>query len=491
MKNNRVCNKKFKNILSFLLSIGKIGCIGFGGGSILIPVIEEEVINQKKIDTKEQYDKDVIVASITPGALPVEIAASLGRRNFGYLGMVLGAVMMAFPGALATVFLLTALSVAQNKILLLIEFMTLGVSVFVIFLLTRYICNVQRSFKGKKVTQEWKAVFTMIVVFLLAGGKNLYALLGIQRTPVFSVSTTHILAVIFFFVFYTRSSYTWKHIIIAAVLGGIYLLGKGKAQILNNPYIIRIDELLMLVLAVYGLVSCIHKNKTKTSVEKKQLLRDVGVWFIVFLVFLGLGMVFNPDIIRFVGKSVLSVLLSFGGGDAYLTVAEGLFLDSGLINTEQFFGNIVPIVNILPGSILCKTLAGAGYYAGLNTGHCVMMGIIYALVGFACSIAVSCGFYSIIYYLYDGLIRLNIFQTIAKWIRPIISGLLINIMLSLCNQCIELSRDFGIGKGKILAALIAGYLLDLCLVKVLKGKTTYVLLFNLLTAFSIYLVFFL
>lgn len=70
--------------------MGKIGCIGFGGGSALIPVIEEEIVKKQKLDTRENLDKDIIVASITPGALPVEIAASVGKRNFGRAGMDYG-----------------------------------------------------------------------------------------------------------------------------------------------------------------------------------------------------------------------------------------------------------------------------------------------------------------------------------------------------------------------------------------------------------------
>lgn len=67
----------------FLYSLLKIGSIGFGGGSALIPVIEQEIVTKHGLDTKKNIDKDVIVASITPGALPVEIVASIGRRKFG------------------------------------------------------------------------------------------------------------------------------------------------------------------------------------------------------------------------------------------------------------------------------------------------------------------------------------------------------------------------------------------------------------------------
>ncbi|MBD8972559.1 MAG: chromate transporter, partial [Clostridiales bacterium] len=184
-------NKKF---IPYLLSMAKVGCIGFGGGSILIPVIEDEVVTKAKIDTKEQYEKDVIVASITPGALPVEISASFGRRNFGILGMVLGALCMALPGALATVLLLSAFSMVQDSVLRVIECLTIGVAAFIILLLTRYIYSVHKRRAEKGRNQMIKSIGVMIAVFILVGGKNVYRILGLSGTPIFAVSTVQLLA---------------------------------------------------------------------------------------------------------------------------------------------------------------------------------------------------------------------------------------------------------------------------------------------------------
>ena len=121
--------------------------------------------------------------------------------------------------------------------------------------------------------------------------------------------------------------------------------------------------------------------------------------------------------------------MSFGGGDAYLTIADGIFVETQMITEQQFYGQLVSVVNVLPGSILCKTLTGVGYYIGQNVGGSMVAGLMFAVVGFVTSVAVSCGFVSAIYYLYDSLIKLNIFQTISKWITPVIAGLLLNIMI--------------------------------------------------------------
>ena len=136
----------------FIRSMFWIGCIGFGGGSALIPVIEKEIADRQGIDEKQNIDKDVVVASITPGALPVEIAASIGHRKFGIRGMIAGAVMMALPGALMTVALVAVLSVFQEKILSVVNMISIGVSVFL------YQKNVKRL-RGRRKTQKDESDF--------------------------------------------------------------------------------------------------------------------------------------------------------------------------------------------------------------------------------------------------------------------------------------------------------------------------------------------
>lgn len=80
------------------MSMLRIGAIGFGGGNALIPVIEKEVVESGKLVTKRAYDEDVVAACITPGALPVEIAAGIGQRLGGHTGMLMASSMMALPG---------------------------------------------------------------------------------------------------------------------------------------------------------------------------------------------------------------------------------------------------------------------------------------------------------------------------------------------------------------------------------------------------------
>lgn len=108
------------------LSMFKIGMIGFGGGTALIPVIERTVIDEYGLVTKEDYDVDVMVASITPGALPVEISAGVGRRIKGSCGLLFGAIAMALPGVMLTILFTILIGRINDLLLKQIKFIAVG-----------------------------------------------------------------------------------------------------------------------------------------------------------------------------------------------------------------------------------------------------------------------------------------------------------------------------------------------------------------------------
>lgn len=111
---------------SFLFSMLKVGVIGFGGGNALIPVLEQEVVKEKNLVQKEEFDKDIIAATLTPGALPVELASGVGLQACGIRGMVAGGVVMALPGALFTVLLMSILGILDSGIMEQIQYASIG-----------------------------------------------------------------------------------------------------------------------------------------------------------------------------------------------------------------------------------------------------------------------------------------------------------------------------------------------------------------------------
>ncbi|MDY2789994.1 MAG: chromate transporter [Lachnospiraceae bacterium] len=464
------------SIKQLLASMCKIGCIGFGGGSALIPVMEEELIKGRGAEEKKQYDLDVVVASITPGALPVELAASVGKRQHGTKGMILAALAFGAPGAILTLLLISVLTRLSGVVLSYVQVASLGVSAFIMYLLTNYIYQVILKCREENEKRLFRAIVIMLLVMVLAFGKNIYYLLGIDAVPIFSVSTFHILLAAFFFILYTKGQFCVSNLLISAVLAGIYLLGHGKAQVIHQPVVLLLTELLMLVLAVNGVRSNIKTSKKKRKKIDASMFRTFFIWF--FLAVLSavpiLFLVFGAAL-SYVKNGALSVLMSFGGGDAYLTVAQGLFVDTGLLSEHQFLSDVITVVNILPGSILCKTLVAIGYEVGINVTGAAGVGLLFALSGFMISICVSCGFYFLVYDLYDTLKSLHVFRLISRWIRPMIAGLLINIMLSLFSHAAKNADITGIGKTTSLLFVFLLYVMNLLLKKCFHLKHTWLL----------------
>lgn len=241
-----------KRYLSLLLSFLKVGFIGFGGGSALIPVIEDEIVTKKKLLKEEDYNDHVIVSNITPGTLPVKLAAAAGKKISGLPGMLGATVMVSLPGVGITVLLVSIISQLDETVINQIKFASVGISVFIIMLLVNYISKV---LKGCSQTGTLTAGWViMLLTFLLTGGKEINHLLGLSRTPVFDISTINLLLLAFFIIFFTEGKFTPVRIIIAGIIGILFILSSGKTQIVTNNTVIIVVKLCMIVFSCYGIV---------------------------------------------------------------------------------------------------------------------------------------------------------------------------------------------------------------------------------------------
>lgn len=471
-----------REYIKFLVSMLKVGCLGFGGGNAMVPVIEKEVVEQQKLDTKDNYDKDVIVANITPGSLTVKLAAAVGRRGFGSKGMVGGAFMMALPGCLLALLLFMVMSLVQEKILGAIRVASIGASAFIIFLLIDYVVRMFDECKKESKARLYKACIVLVAVFVLVCEKNIYKIFDIDRTPVFGISAIHILMVAFFFVFYTADGYHKINIIVSVILGGIFLIGNGKSHLINNALLMDVIEILMLVLALWGAIKSIRREKDLRAIDKKEIGKDIIVWLVFMLIFTLPACMFGEQGLPFVGKGVISSLMSFGGGDAYLSIAEGMFVDTGMIAEDTYFGHVVSVVNVLPGSVLCKSLVGIGYYIGYEIHGSIWEGVLFGVAGFAASMAASCGIFSVIYHMYHRLSVLTTIQKITRWIRPMAAGLLVNVTLSLCCQGMNTALYLNVPVAQVVVVMFGLAIMNYFLSKRFHVKTGWLLLINLCVA---------
>ena len=432
---NKAKHKKKHNTYEMIRAMFKVGLLGFGGGNALIPLIENEAVDQTGLVTEEEYEEDVLVASITPGALPVEIAGGVGRRCAGVKGLLLGSFAMAVPGVLLTILLSSVITKLSDDVLMQIRFLAVGVTAFIACLLTEYI-----NVSGKQAKENGilpGCLVVAILVFILTCGKNVYRLFGINGKPPVVLSTIQIFGIAF--------------------------------------------VLILLFGRKYG------KENKKIPPDKNIVVRtakEIGLIFVVAAAFLLASYILIPETLDYAAKGFLSSIMSFGGGDAYLTVADGLFVQTKLVDEGDFYSYLVPIVNIIPGSILCKTLAGVGYFMGYERTGTVAGGVLVSMTGFFVSLLASCGVFDIVGCFHERFKNMYVLVGIRRWVRPIVSGLMLTVILSLVVQNKNLGVDSGLGTVPIIMMIFI-YIIDLVLIYRFKFKNGMIVFFSSITAFIV------
>lgn len=374
------------------------GTIGFGGGSALIPVMERLTVHKNLLEPAS-FTRHVVVANITPGALPVKLAASAGIARSSARLSLAAALLVALPGAVATLALLMGISALGENGLNLLNFASVGISAFIIALLAGYVIKVHRN-AGSALPR-----FVLItVVTAVATGSNVLAEVG-------------------------------------ARLLGLPAPGFRLPQ-LSAVQIIVISLILISVASLIG-----HRGEEREP-TRVRLRGMAAVWraTAAFLGLTALGWLIFAVVAGLPGLSFgtllsLSTITSFGGGEAYIAVADGFFVQPGLINESVFYTQLVPIANALPGPILIKVGVGASYLLGAPLGAAQAWAL--GLAGLLVTIGACCALAVPVLGLYEQLKDHPVVVGIGKYILPVICGLLVAV----AGTMIEVSAEVMAGAG--------------------------------------------
>ena len=422
-------------MFSLLKELAGIGCIGFGGGSALIPVFQERLVGQGKKLSQEELDDSIAIACITPGALPVELAAGVGYLSHGTRGMFLGAAAVALPGVLLLVLLMALLSQAADAVLTQVCFLAVGVSGYIISMLARYIRNAVNVARGAKA--RWISIAVVALAFLVTGEKNLYKLLDWSDTvAVFSIGTVNTMALAFFLALWIRDKRTPARIVPALVITLLYCLCVGG---FGGCFPGWLEPLLIALMTVMALLSVRGDSKEHNVTVRlgspRRMLKAVVCSLAAMVVVSVPAVLLCSAALPYLGSGAVSTLLSFGGGDAYIAMADGAFVESGLLDEETFYSLLVPVTNALPGSILCKVIAGVGYCIGIEQNSYIAVDFVLAAAGFVVAVGMSCVTFVVTHYFYEALDGLKSFAAIKRVIGCVVSGLLLTVALGLLNTC--------------------------------------------------------
>ncbi len=384
---------------ALLASMFTVGVIGFGGGSALIPVIENQIVTKRNLIDEDTYTRQTIVGNITPGALPVKLGAFAGLTLSGAKLALLAALIVALPGTLATVALVALSSTLGPAAVNAISYASVGINAFIIVLLFGYIAKVLRN-AGRRLVPY---IVIMALTAIVSGPRMIVGTIGMLFGQHWDVALPKLSAV--------------QVILTALGLIVIYSLFTRRAGAAETPASDDAKDFGHFVKASVGFLAL--------------MLAGMALFTVLF------GM----KGLRFAGLLALSTVTSFGGGEAYVAVADGFFVGGGMIDGNFFYTQLVPIANALPGPILVKLAMGMAYVLGLPTsalhGWAAALGALAITAGSCCALAV------LVYGAYDRLKHNTIFVNISTYVLPVICGLLITTALTMLEVSAGIAETAG------------------------------------------------
>ena len=425
MRNLSESSEKLRTLGRLAASFLKIGVIGFGGGSALIPVMERELAQGQTELSREDFLRHTVVANITPGALPVKLGATCGLQLSGVGGATAGALLVSLPGTLICLLLLNLFTLAGETAIRFISYASVGISVYIVFLLAQYTWKVLRS--GKRST----AAAICAGAFLATCGselRQLGALVGLpvgQSVPLLDISTIELMIVTFFVLMILDRIRTRVQAVLVALEAGAFVLLSGKtAQTLHleTARWIVIGAMAVTLLAFLLRSKGHQKQRVKLSPAVMAAALAFILLPIAFMAVVAVGC--RDGAVLSFGKDVmLSTMVSFGGGEAYVSVADGFFVQTGIVSAEEFYTQLVAVANALPGPILVKIAAGTGFLFGKS---CLAGSWLMAAVSALLSIGVCGGVAIVVSGVYEAYQDSSLIKNLSMYILPVIGGMLLS-----------------------------------------------------------------
>ncbi|MDR1984694.1 MAG: chromate transporter [Prevotellaceae bacterium] len=165
-----------KQYLDLFISFFKIGTFTLGGGYVMIPLIEKEVVSKQKWINNDEFTEMLTLAQSAPGPIAINTAVFVGYKIKGTKGMiatVLGTVIPSFTIIMLVAIFFTGLE--NNPI---VERIFCGIRPAVVALIAVPVVNMLKN-NGFKIhviaitavsaISVWLLGISPVIVIMIAG----------------------------------------------------------------------------------------------------------------------------------------------------------------------------------------------------------------------------------------------------------------------------------------------------------------------------------
>lgn len=107
-------SEKFKKALKLFITFFKIGAFTFGGGYAMIPLIQKEVVEEKKWITDDDILEIIAIAESTPGPIAINSATFVGYKVCGFWGSFFATLGVVLPSFIIILIISYVMNEFQN-----------------------------------------------------------------------------------------------------------------------------------------------------------------------------------------------------------------------------------------------------------------------------------------------------------------------------------------------------------------------------------------
>ena len=155
-----------KTLIDLFFTFCRIGGLTFGGGYAMLPIIQKEIVEEKKWATEEEVLDYYAVGQCTPGIIAVNTATFIGYKVLGIIGSIVATLGVVFPSLIIINIIAALLKNFANYSI--VQHAFSGIRVVVIALIVSAILKLAKTSIKNSTT-----LIIAIIAFILVAFVNL------------------------------------------------------------------------------------------------------------------------------------------------------------------------------------------------------------------------------------------------------------------------------------------------------------------------------
>ena len=151
-------------LVDLFVTFARVGVMTFGGGYAMLPILQRELVENKKWSTEGELADYYAVGQCTPGIIAVNTATFVGRSQAGILGGIFATLGLVFPSIVIIMVIAAFLSGFMDNPWVIHAFN--GVRAGVVALI---LSSVIKLFKTSVIDWPTRIIYAVVLVLAAAG----------------------------------------------------------------------------------------------------------------------------------------------------------------------------------------------------------------------------------------------------------------------------------------------------------------------------------